>query len=534
VSPVKSPSPESTRSYTLRVEGQPADELFIVDSSFELVARGVALLEKSLPAGVYKVKSRRAREEFEKIILLDQDQTIRPQPTAFASPAPFGTSTLTHEYHRDAAESESRNVHVVAGIGARIFLQSRYWTAPQPTAEPQGNPARGLSLRRLSGQTIVEYERASVIALNWNNDGRDPAASCTVSVDPGTYLLRQEGPNGSPVERSVVASPDWQTQVFVLKNEPRSPSAPTAGPEVSDAALALLPDSVSVFMSRDGFDPWRNDMELAEVARIALTDERRIMSDQLMAMLDGKFENPMLGIFGAHLLLLSLDRAAGETTAAAAEAPPAGAAATPRLELTLQAKDLDVIVQNLRRLVGDRHPDVEALSLRASDPSLRHRTPLTEPPMLRRSWSLFVAASNDAPSLCPPELWTRVRHMTPSPPYLTWLPGASGTDPAHDLVKRMARRTPAAVKRARRPVGAAAAAAPSRQVPRAGGPGGPARGRAARDLASPLEAIAPDPVPTAPKPRAAGRRRVHPDVRRQLSLENDIPRAVVDRAFRGS
>ena len=242
MSPVKSTSPEPTHSYTLRVQGQPADELFVVDSSFGLVARGVAQLEKSLPAGVYKVKSRRAREETEEIILLDHDQTVVPQPTAFASPAPFGTSTLTHEYHRDAAQIESRNVHVKVGIGARIFLQSRYWTASTPTAEPQGNPARGLSLRRLTGQTIVEYERASVIALNWNNDGRDPAASCTVSLDPGTYLLRQEGSNGSIMKRSVIPSPDWQTQVFVLKNEPRSSTAPAAGSEDADVALALLPD----------------------------------------------------------------------------------------------------------------------------------------------------------------------------------------------------------------------------------------------------------------------------------------------------
>ena len=231
--------------------------------------------------------------------------------------------------------------------------------------------------------------------------------------------------------------------------------------------------SVSVLMSRDGFYRWRNDMELAEVARIALTDERRVMSDQLMAMLDGKFENPMLGVFGAHILLLSLDRAASETTADRANAP-AEAAPAPRLELPLQAKDLDVIVQNLRRLVGDRHPDVEALSLRASDPALRHRKPLTEPPMLRRSWSLFVAASNDAPSLCPPELWKRIRQMRPAPPYLTWLPATSRADPVHDLLKRMAPRAPAVVKRARRQVAAVAAPVPSRQV----APGGSGRGRA--------------------------------------------------------
>jgi hypothetical protein len=336
------------------------------------------------------------------------------------------------------------------------------------------------------------------------------------------------------VERSIVASPDWQTQVFVLKNEPRDAAVLLAGPQVADPALAVLPDSVSVFMSRGGFDPSRTDMELADVARIALTDERRIMSDELMQMLDGKFENPTLGIFGAHLLLLSLDRAASEATADAAKTPPTEAAPAPRLELPLQAKDLDVIVQNLRRLVGDRHPDVEALSLRASDPALRHRKPLTEPPMLRRSWSLFVSASNDAPSLCPPELWKRVRQMRSSPPYLTWLPGSARVDPVHDLVKRMAPRMPAVAKRGRRQVVAVAVPAPSRQVAPGGSGRGRARGRAARELGSPLEAIALDPVQSVPKPRAARRRLADPEFRRQMSVENDIPRGVLDRALRGS
>src|SRR6476620_6579332 len=132
-------SAERQASYTLRVEGtatddlRAADELFVIDSSFALVKRGVGTLEARLPAGVYKVKSRRAREEREQFVVLDRDRTVRFESTPFASPAPFYDTTLTHETHRDAAARESRVVHVAAGIGARIFLQSRYWTAVRPT-----------------------------------------------------------------------------------------------------------------------------------------------------------------------------------------------------------------------------------------------------------------------------------------------------------------------------------------------------------------------------------------------------------------
>jgi hypothetical protein len=41
--------------------------------------------------------------------------------------------------------------------------------------------------------------------------------------------------------------------------------------------------------------------------------------------------------------------------------------------------------------------------------------------MLRRSWSLLVAASNDQPDLVPLDLWQRTAMRTAAAPFLSWV-----------------------------------------------------------------------------------------------------------------
>lgn len=123
------------------------------------------------------------------------------------------------------------------------------------------------------------------------------------------------------------------------------------------------------FASPPGFDPERSDLRLAEAARMALSNRRKILSQEMRDMLRYKFENPMLGIFGAHLLLLEKE---------------------PDVEL------FRVVVTNLRKMVGHKHPDVEALALKLNEQSdFRFETP----PMLQRSWSLICEATAERPEL---------------------------------------------------------------------------------------------------------------------------------------
>jgi hypothetical protein len=76
-----------------------------------------------------------------------------------------------------------------------------------------------------------------------------------------------------------------------------------------------------------------------------------------------KLENPMLGILGMHLLLKNQES---------------------------DTELLQTIIQNLRNLLGDPHPDVEALALRLEQTG---SYVFQSPPMMRRSWSLVVNAT---------------------------------------------------------------------------------------------------------------------------------------------
>ena len=99
--------------FALNLSADTGCELFIIDSRMRLVQRGVGNLNARLPAGVYKVKVRRGREENEQIILLDRDQTIPLGAPSVASPAPFegtardGTSGTSTRPNGRAATSTS-------------------------------------------------------------------------------------------------------------------------------------------------------------------------------------------------------------------------------------------------------------------------------------------------------------------------------------------------------------------------------------------------------------------------------------------
>jgi hypothetical protein len=100
---------------------------------------------------------------------------------------------------------------------------------------------------------------------------------------------------------------------------------------------------------------------------------RPLLPDELRMLLRDKFDDPMLGIYGAHLLLL---------------------------EKSLDTDLFNTVVANLRALLFE-HPDVQALALRSEKPP---QAPFNSPPMLSRSWDLIVEASIEQPNIVTPSL----------------------------------------------------------------------------------------------------------------------------------
>ena len=133
--------------------------------------------------------------------------------------------------------------------------------------------------------------------------------------------------------------------------------------------------------------------------------------EMIKALLHEKFENPMLGIYAGHLLAMQ-DK--------------------PNLVL------LREVVDSLTGLVGN-HPDVTPLLI-PLNAARAGNILYSEPPMLRRSWSIIVNASTPKKDLRPPHSYAaRIgASLWGSGAWLAWrMPGNDiemGTDLSKDLL----------------------------------------------------------------------------------------------------
>ena len=372
--------------------GSPLTELFLIGHDFALVSRAVGELHADVEQGVYKVKAQVGETSAERLVILDRSETIDlSDDLRIASPVPLDGTARTHEFHMVPAAEESREVVAKAGGGAQVFLCARRWSAPGKDHDDSTN-APDLSLHDASGTTIFDLRESG----RGDRSLQDPMLSATVDVDPGAYLLRRRDDLGAVAEQTVEAVEGWQTQVFLLED---------AKDETHQA--------ISVLMGRGGFDSDDPNARIADDARIALADERRVASRAITEALFAKFENPMLGLFGAHLMLLARDdeREAAEAKGSKVRAPVA-----------FEQGYFDGVVGNLAGLLGPNQPDVIALATQSGHQPITGLEPVTSPPMLWRSWLLLIEASNERPELLPAATWRPLLQVMPVRPFLAWSP----------------------------------------------------------------------------------------------------------------
>jgi hypothetical protein len=382
-----SPTPEATAvTRRLVVDAKDAQsDILILDSRGRLVERGLGPVRAfTLEEGIYRVKVVAGKEVQERPVILTDESEKRVEfaPVTFASPIPLDGTSTSHEYHMDAAAAQSRNVHVRRGAGSSLFFFVRDYTpALRRQAQPAASPGAGLSLQAVKGSdasVVADIATQGVFDL-----GGDPWCACTIELDPGVYELRLALPTGEVLHQAVVAAPGWQTQAFLFVRDYPARDASGASERRADLARS------SVLMTRGvGFSHATPDSRSTELVRLALATtrsvaepgrERRLVPDDVRNLLAQKSDNPMLGIYGGHLLLL--------------EAEP---------DLVL----LTIVVENLRMLLGAPHPDVEALALRTR--SLPQPVALADPPMLRRSWALMIDADAGRPDIIADALSARV------------------------------------------------------------------------------------------------------------------------------
>ena len=456
------PSPSPERRVRLHVSaGSPLAEVFLVGHDFALVDRAVGDLDSEVAPGVYKVKATLGDALTEKMVVLDSDATLDLSGAlTVASPAPLAGTARAPQPARATADRLSAEAPAREGV-ARVFVMARAWTGrgAADAVPPE------VSLHRPDGE---------VVAVPGPLPGGDAGThTVTVEVEPGPYFLRWVDESGVTGEQCVHTVDGWQTQVFVLEE----------GVEPEELGRTRI----SILMGRDGFDSGELQLRRVEEARTALASERLVAAGFLNTALPEELTNPMLALFGAHLMLIARDKR---------RTPEPG---RPDAPVTFEQERFDAVVGALRELLGAAHPDVVALSTQASGTDPGTLPPVAAPPMLWRSWVLLIEASNEAPALVPVETWRRTVKLLPLRPFLLWSP--------EDEEPTIGEEWKAAVERA------LATAKREPDAPRPPGAGGPLASMLASGAA---EAAEPGGV-------EAGE-----ETRRRVSRELLAPRAAID------
>jgi hypothetical protein len=347
----------------------PGTEIFITDSKGALVGEGIRKLEVELPPALYKIKCRVGDRVSEILIELapGQNPFYAPlPPLPIVSPAPaVSPSGLPPDQTEDFAQSLIAGPPLVHGSGGSLFV---FVSPDQQSATPPEYASGALSVRRFNGELIADLKDAP------NQTG---CAGFTVRLDPGRYLLRVILDAGPPVEQTVFVAWGWQTRVYLQLIESATPASETTAKGLD----AMMPGKkidlphMGVIMVADNRDAGLNpddspspaDLRWTAAARQALAARRSGAApnrEMMYALLQGKFRNPMLGIYAGHLLAMQ-------------ESPDLGL--------------LGEVYSNLHGLVGE-HPDVEALLVAMKDPRAQSLV-YQEPPMLYSSWALILKAS---------------------------------------------------------------------------------------------------------------------------------------------
>ncbi|TAL04095.1 MAG: hypothetical protein EPO08_02455 [Rhodospirillaceae bacterium] len=342
--------------------GDPVAEIIVSDGNLGRVARGTAELRVQLPYGLYQVRVRAGSEAVEKIVKLDKpaitvpfDQIPVPSPLLPTdnSAEAMAQSNAVRNARAEPAYFEGESSYEAE---ARILLFVRQDARAKPSSK------FGL----LAGLSILDAAGKMALAEQVPGASGDNYAACAFAVRQGFYRLRFDGED-SPIERSVFVTSGWDTQIFmptkaVTLRKSSTDDAPPQRPDISRGTI-VVSRGISV-------EPWL--ARLTQVAEFALTRQRKILSKEMRALLSDKFDYPMLGLVAAHLLLRE----------------------SPSDPL------LTVVIRNLAYLLGQDHPDVQALfwALPHLGPPVR---PLSGMPLLKASWDLVIAASRDHPEIVP-------------------------------------------------------------------------------------------------------------------------------------
>ena len=400
MSPSKTfPFKVEVRSPTSGFASQDA-EITVLDGHDKVRGTGLGTLELDLPPGVYAVQVDRAGIRQEEICRhAEPTEVVLDEPQRFSA-VPATDTVTSHEYYQAPAVHWSATATAPPLPAAPAPMGSLFIFLRSPSAQATTLPpsVTGLRLLDYSGTDLTMLDAATT---ERNED--EGWLAYHADAPAGEYVLRYESPDEASWpsrEMAIGVFPGWQTQIFMTQ------------------ANSPLFGSASVLMGH-GFRP---DDRVAQAVDAALTGLQNgtdlLRADERQMLLYGKFDNPMLGLVGAHALLRETD---------------------------LKRATMKIIIGNLRRLLGPDAPDVRALELLAAQ-RFRSRLdprPFERPPLLRAGLEAVLDAAAEIPGLVPSGglLANIAAQRFLDSPWSTWRPLVGvvpdvAEDPASDWVSQ--------------------------------------------------------------------------------------------------
>jgi hypothetical protein len=297
----------------------------------------------SLPNGLYTVRWEYADILEEKVVRLPQQKEVEIF-VVLQTPAPVPGAADTHEYYSAYNGTIARDEKTGVPLGDPGKLHSRLHLLIRPhnrEAYHGEDVAAGLTLMDENLKPIYAV-RDQAHLDNWGG-----SLLCSLPAASGRYFLKYDGEpaTSTSAEKLPRLFPlhlfiGWQTRLFLFYE--------AGQPNFASASLSLIRldyQDLNVFERQERF----SDDAAVEIALNGLQSNVLELPKKIeRALLVGKFENPLLGLLGAHYLLNHPDASKSK----------------PDLESSWR-NTAEMVLFNLNNLLSES-PDVAALRFKAA------------------------------------------------------------------------------------------------------------------------------------------------------------------------
>lgn len=409
-------------------------EIELFDAQLEKLAHSVhTLTVPDLTGGLYKIRVIRGRDTVERLIDLRSDLQINLWTNPTYTVAPLwpvygGDSTKIETFARRAIELAGRPG---PDEGQVLLLSHR----PDPRDR---DPLSRLTLRSWGKR----HDKAAADRSGGPIEARMADESWSAwSAHPQAGMWELQ--IGTGLRQVVPVIPGWQTRIFVRRVSTEPSALRKGGSGETRSRPRAVTTEISMQMAKPDADVvYIDHYESVEVARKALELERPIFAGTSLIdeLLHNKWDNPLMGITGTHLLLAALER---DDLEAKAGRPVA-------LRETDRARApelLKTVLANLEKLVGPYcRSDLAALHIRArSVVQIPVKiSAIDAPPIYWSSWRALMRQERNPDHVeIPRFVWSRVSRARPIGPYFGWQPGRVSVDrEVRDLLSKEANVAP--------------------------------------------------------------------------------------------